>query len=396
MNKTVIQITGDLNGLTHAAADRYRPSAEHSFNSWQLIRASIVPRSRHSTSFTGNALMAIGLLSLTMARAASAAQPAPVVTPSAGNPAATASTNSTPTQLVDALNGVFGKQVHGRAIHAKGIVLEGSFTPSVAAASLSKAPHFHGAAVPVTVRFSNFAGIPKISDTDGLATPRGFAVKFHLANGADTDLVAHSFNGFPSATAEEFRQLMVAIGTSGPGTPSPTPAEAFMGTHPTAKYFFDHLTPPPESFATLPYYGVNSFRFTNAKNESKFGRYQIVPQAGAHFLSKDAFAGAGPNYLEEDIARRVAAGPVKFTLQVQLAAKGDQIENPAITWPDSRDTVTLGVITITSIAKNSEAEERQLMFTPSAITDGIATADPMIEARNGAYGVSYGRRHETP
>ena len=169
-----------------------------------------------------------------------------------------------------------------------------------------------------------------------------------------------------------------------------------MGTHPTAKYFFEHLTPPPESFATLPYYGVNSFRFTNAKNESKFGRYQIVPQAGAHFLSKDAVTAAGPNYLEEDIARRVAAGPVKFTLQVQLSAKGDQIDNPAITWPDSRDTVTLGVITITSVAKNSEAEERQLMFTPSAITDGIATADPMIEARNGAYGISYGRRHETP
>jgi hypothetical protein len=74
----------------------------------------------------------------------------------------------------------------------------------------------------------------------------------------------------------------VAIGTSGPGTSSPTPAEAFMGAHPSAKFFFDHLTPPPESFATIPYYGVNSFRFTNANNKSHFGRYQIVPQAGTH------------------------------------------------------------------------------------------------------------------
>ena len=307
-----------------------------------------------------------------------------------------ASQTTSPTALVDALNGVFGKQVHGRAIHAKGIVLEGSFTPDASAAALSKASHFQGAATPVTVRFSNFAGIPTISDTDGLATPRGFAVKFHLANGGETDLVAHSFNGFPSPTAEEFRELMVAIGSSGPGTPSPTPAEVFMGAHPSAKFFFDHLTPPPQSFATLAYYGVNSFRFTNAKSKSQFGRYQIVPLAGAHFLSKDAVAAAGPNYLEEDIVRRVAQDPVKFTLQVQLAVKGDQIDNPAITWPDSRSTVTLGVITITHVVENSETAERQLMFTPSAVTDGIATADPMIEARNSAYGVSYGRRHESP
>jgi catalase len=302
---------------------------------------------------------------------------------------------ATPASLVDALNGVFGKQTHGRAIHAKGIVLEGTFTPDPSAASLSSASHFQGTAIPVTVRFSNFAGIPTISDTDGLATPRGFAVKFHLAGGVDTDLVAHSFNGFPSPTAEEFRELMVAIGTSGPGTPSPTPAEAFMGSHPSAKFFFDHLTPPPESFATIPYYGVNSFRFTNAKGKSQFGRYQIVPMAGTHLLSKDAIAAAGPNYLEEDIVRRVDLGPIKFVLQVQIASEHDQIANPAIAWPDSRATVKLGVISITHAVQNSDSVERQLMFSPSAVTNGIETADPMIEARNGAYGVSYGRRHES-
>ena len=37
---------------------------------------------------------------------------------------------STPAELVDALNGVFGKQTDNRAVHAKGIVLEGKFTPS--------------------------------------------------------------------------------------------------------------------------------------------------------------------------------------------------------------------------------------------------------------------------
>ncbi|HUC03577.1 MAG TPA: catalase, partial [Methyloceanibacter sp.] len=88
---------------------------------------------------------------------------------------------SLPTELIDALNAVFGKQTDNRAVHAKGIVLEGKFTPSAEAAALSKAPHLQaGATVPVTVRFSDFAGVPAIPDTDPNASPRGMAVKFHL------------------------------------------------------------------------------------------------------------------------------------------------------------------------------------------------------------------------
>ena len=49
---------------------------------------------------------------------------------------------STPAELVDALNLLFGKQVNGRAVHAKGIVLTGRFSPTTEATKLSKAPHF--------------------------------------------------------------------------------------------------------------------------------------------------------------------------------------------------------------------------------------------------------------
>jgi catalase len=50
--------------------------------------------------------------------------------------------------LVDALNAVFGKQTDNRAAYAKGVVLEGKFTPSPDAASLSKAPHLQNTAGP--------------------------------------------------------------------------------------------------------------------------------------------------------------------------------------------------------------------------------------------------------
>jgi catalase len=161
---------------------------------------------------------------------------------------------TTPAQLVDALNGVFGKQTDNRAVHAKGVVLEGKFTPSADAASLSKAPHLQTTAVPVTVRFSDFAGVPAIPDTDANASPRGVAVKFHLPDGTDTDLVAHSYNGFPTATATEFRDLLIALAASGPDAAKPTALDKFLDAHPIAKTFLTSEKPAPVSFGTLPYF----------------------------------------------------------------------------------------------------------------------------------------------
>jgi catalase len=299
----------------------------------------------------------------------------------------------TPVQVVDALNGVFGKQTTGRAIHAKGVVLEGSFTASPEAHSVSRAPHFSSEQIAVTVRFSDFAGIPTISDTNGLASPRGMAIKFHLKDGGETDIVAHSVNAFPSPTTGDFRDLMVAIGSSPPGTRSPTAAESYLGGHPVAKSFFDHLTPPPASYATLAYYGVNSFEFTSQQGASRFGRYQIIPTAGIHLLPVSDVASADPNYLRTEIRKRLESAPATFILEVQLAQNGDLIENPSISWPASRTLVKVGVITITRVVADSETQEQKLMFSPAAVADGIRPADPMVSDRNAAYGVSYGRRH---
>ena len=62
-----------------------------------------------------------------------------------------------------------------RPAHARGILLRGTFTPSPEAASLTRAPHLHRSSTPVTVRFSDFAGIPTVADNDPQgAGPRGF------------------------------------------------------------------------------------------------------------------------------------------------------------------------------------------------------------------------------
>ncbi|WP_260954341.1 catalase family peroxidase [Pseudomonas citri] len=302
-----------------------------------------------------------------------------------------AAQKSTPTQLVDALNGVFGKHP-ARAVHAKGIVLEGTFTPSDTAKAISKAPHLQDTSVPVTVRFSAFAGIPTVSDTDGLASPRGLAVKFHLAGGATTDIVAHSFNGFPSATADDFRDLLIALSQSGPDAAKPTPLETYLGTHPAAKNFLTAPKPAPISYATLPFFGVNTFKFTNAANTATYGRYQFLPVAGEHYLSDAETAKQAPDYLGNEIQERVKHGPVKFKLVLQIADAGDKLDDPSVTWPKQRKTVELGTLEVTKTVADNDAAQKQLMFLPSSVPAGIETADPMIDARSAAYPISFGRR----
>src|SRR5712692_1081988 len=304
---------------------------------------------------------------------------------------APASQKSVPEQIVDAFNGVFGVHSGARSNHAKGVVVEGTFTPAASAASVSKAAHLQKTKVPVTVRFSNSTGIPTIPDNDAGAGPRGIALKFNLPDGSQTDIVGHSFNGFPVATAEEFKDFLLALGASKPGAPQPTAIEKFLSTHPAAKAFVTAPKPAPVSYGTLAYVGVNTFKFTNAGGVITFGRYQLQPVAGEKFLAKEQVSKMGPDYLVDEIGERVRRGPVKFKLLLQVAEPSDKIDDPSIAWPDSRKKVELGTIAITKTTRESHTADT-LLFLPGAVVPGIEAADPMIAVRSAAYPISFARR----
>lgn len=300
--------------------------------------------------------------------------------------------NATPAQQVDALNAVFGPHPGFRPAHAKGIILKGVFTPKASAASISKAVHFQKKKTPVTVRFSNFAGIPDLADTDGLASPHGLAIRFELPKGMHTDIVAHSFNGFPSPTADDFHQLLLALAASGPDAAKPTQLDAYLGSHPAAKAFLTAPKPAPTSYGAISYFGVNTFKFINSKGVSTFGRYQFIPVAGNHALTEAQAAKASPVYLSTEIRSRVKQAPVKFKVVVQIADKGDKIDDPSIAWPDSRRTVELGMLEITRAVADSDVAQKKIVFMPNALTAGIEAQDPMINQRSAIYAVSFGRR----
>jgi catalase len=296
------------------------------------------------------------------------------------------------TQIVDLANKVDGVHPGYRAFHAKGVVVEGRFKASAAAAQLSSATLFNGASIPVTVRFSDGSGMPDVPDGSP-AMPRGIAIKYHLPGGTDTDMVTNSFKFFPVGTGEDFRDLLQAIVASPPDAAKPTKLEQFFAGHPNAPKALGSL-PTPDSFADEEYHGIDAFIFVSKSGQRQAVRYLIVPETLVHITPEEA-ARQPPDYLFDELAKRIARKPLVFHLKAQLANPGDQTKDASEPWPDDRKVVDLGVLTLTTVVPNNLAVQRKLLFVPTNLTAGIELSDdPLPRVRAGAYGVSYGRRSQ--
>ena len=283
-----------------------------------------------------------------------------------------------------------------RPAHAKGIMLTGEFNPSPEAVGLTRAPHVQRVSTPVTVRFSDFAGIPTVADNDPQnASPRGFAVRFHLAEHVHTDIIGHSVDNFPVRTAEEFLEFFSALIATDPAGPHPNAIEQFLGRHPAALAFVQTPKPIPTSFARESYFAVSAFRFTNAGGASRYGRYRVVPVAGIEYLNDAGAASQTPSFLIDEIGARVTREPVRFRILVQLAQDGDITDDSTVRWPESRQLITFGEIVLTAVASNNAAEQQQIIFDPIPRADGIeASADPLFDPRANIYLMSGRRRRE--
>ena len=295
-------------------------------------------------------------------------------------------------EVFDKANG--GVHAGFRPAHAKGVLLTGTFTPSSEAASLARAPHLHRSSTPVTVRFSDFAGIPTVADNDPQgAIPRGFAVRFHLGEHVHTDIIAHSVDNFPARTAEGLTGVPQCVDRHRPAGPHPNAIEQFLGAHPAAMRFVQIPKPIPTSFARESFFAVSAFKFTNAEGVGRYGRYRILPVAGNEYLGETGAAARGPNFLFDEIKERVAKGPVRFRIVVQLAEDGDTVDDATVRWPEARPQPAFGELTLNEIAANNAGEQQHIIFDPIPRVDGIdASADPLFEPRANIYLMSGRRR----
>jgi catalase len=281
-----------------------------------------------------------------------------------------------------------------RPAHAKGTLCLGTFNPSLSASTLTRAPHASQAMTLVVVRFSDFAGVPTVADNDPQgASPRGFAARFYLGDHVHTDIIGHSANGFPTRTGEEFLEFLHAVAASGPDVPHPNPIESFLGSHPAALRFVQMPKPIPTSFAKEAFFGVSALKFTNDQGETQFGRFHIVPEAGTEYLDAAAAAAKSSNFLFDELGERLAAGPIKLRIVVQLAEVGDDVADATVPWPESRPALDFGTITLTKLADNDDPEMRKIIFDPIPRVDGIDPSDdPLLAVRAAIYLMSGRRR----
>jgi catalase len=244
----------------------------------------------------------------------------------------------------------------------------------------------------VTARFSDGSGMPNVPDGSP-AMPRGVAIRYQLPGGTYTDMVTNSFKFFPVGTGEDFRDLLQAIIASPPDAPKPTKLEQFFASHPNAPKAIGSL-PIPDSFADEEYHGIDAFIFVSKGGQRQAVRYLVVPEKLVHITPEEA-AKQSPDFLFDELAKRIARKPLVFHLKAQLAEPGDQTKDASQPWPEDRKVVDLGVLTLTKVVPDSLEAQKKLLFLPTNLTVGIELSDdPLPSVRTAAYGVSFGRRSQ--
>ena len=295
-------------------------------------------------------------------------------------------------QAIKAVDESFGRHDGSRVLHAKGVLCRGTFVATPQAAGLTRAPHLQGGELPVTVRFSNGSGNPE--SVDGLPDARGMATKFYAPGDARTDIVAITLPCFFVRTPEDFIDFMRASKPFVAGQPGPRFA-LYLATHREAWRAVSAALrwKPPASYATCLYNALHAYKWVAADGSERFVRYTWVPGAGEESLSRGEAKGRGRDYLREEVGERLAREPIRFTLQVQIAAPDDPTHDATAVWPEDRERVDVGTLELTELETGREQGGDVLVFDPTRVIDGIELSDdPLPALRSRAYSISVERR----
>lgn len=298
-------------------------------------------------------------------------------------------------QVVSALEGTFGVTPGQRRNHTKGTCAAGEFVGTAEAAKYSRSVLFAGKPVPVVARFSLAGGNPKAPDTAKSA--RGMALEFQLPDGSLQHMAMLSTPVFGAAHPQTFLDLMLAMKPDpATGKADPEAMKAFKASHPDNQAQAEFLAKnnPPASYATSSYFGIHSFKFVDRDGKATLVRWQFVPQDGEKRLTDDELKSAPPNFLEAALIERTKQGPVTWDMIVTLGVPGDAEDNPTVPWPEDRQQVKAGMLTLASASPQQKGTGCEAInFDPLVMADGIApTDDPVLRFRSPAYAVSFAKR----
>lgn len=298
-----------------------------------------------------------------------------------------------PNKIADAMQAHDGLHEGFRRAHTKGYCFTGHFDGNGLGTRLSSANVFEQGQSSVVGRFSTQGGMP--ASPDGRVVSRDIALSITAPNGEVWRMAMDSTPLFPVATPQELLEFVKAT-TPGPdGKPDQSKVEQYMAAHPKTVAFGKYINEKPlsSSFANARYFSINAFRFIGGDGNTRFVRWSLDPTATLQWLDKDKLAQMPRDFLFDDLVKRSAAGPLTWDMSVQLAAAGDKTDDATVQWPDDRESVKVGRLTIDHVITEDEGPCRDINFDPLVLPTGIkGSDDPLLAARSAVYSSSFRRR----
>jgi catalase len=300
----------------------------------------------------------------------------------------------TPSRFADGFERVDGIHSGFRLNHAKGVCVSGSFESNGQGERLSKAAVFNAGRVPVIGRFSLAGGNPYVADGPEMA--RGLGVLFRLPDREEWRSAMLNTPVFGVSTPQGFYDRLIATQPDPKtGKPDPQKVAAFLARHPEAvqatKIIQSH--PASSGFENSTFYGLDAFWFTNASGASTRVRWSMEPVQAFAPAETSGPTEPDTNYLFDALIARILRQPLQWRLNVTIGRADDPTNDATIPWPDGREQVNVGTLTLDRVESEETGPCRDINFDPLVLPEGITPSDdPLLSARSAVYSQSFTRR----
>lgn len=296
------------------------------------------------------------------------------------------------------------ERIPERVVHARGYGAHGYFETYDSLAAYTKADLFQrkGEKTPAFVRFSTVAG--NKGSADLARDVRGFAVKIYTKEG-NWDLVGNNMPVFFIQDAIKFPDLIHAA--------KQEPDRDFPQAQTAHDNFWDFISLTPESmhmvmwamsdraiprsFRFMEGFGVHTFRFVNAKDESTFVKFHWKPKLGLQSVAWNEAVkinGTDPDFHRRDLWQAIQSGNFpEWELQVQLFDQAfadsfdfDVLDPTKIIPEEILPPQPIGRLVLDRMPDNFFAETEQVAFMTQNVPPGIDFSnDPLLQGRNFSY-----------
>jgi catalase len=300
----------------------------------------------------------------------------------------------TPARFVDEFERNGGVHPGFRRNHAKGVGVSGYFESNGQGARLSKAVVFQPGRVPVIGRFSFGGGNPDVADAP--TAVRGLGLLFRLPDGEEWRTAMVNLPVFPFQKPQDFYDNLVASQPdSRTGKPDPQKMAAFAASHPATMRALGIIQShaPSSGFDNSAFNSLNAFRFIDAAGKSTPVRWTLAPVQPFAPASAAASSETDKNYMFDELIASIHEHPLQWHLIVTIGQPGDPTNDATLAWPDGREQVDVGTLTLDHIESEETSPARDINFDPLVLPSGIALSDdPLLSARSAIYSQSFTRR----